>query len=114
ARDRKQEALRLLEKAGSGDPEMLLSRANILSEMNRADEADRVLREIEAKWPEWDRAWVAHGILLERSHPAEAARKLRTALALGSRDPAAACALARLAGSSAQSTAGTAACSARQ
>jgi hypothetical protein len=54
------------------------------------------VKEVEAQWPEWDRPYLVHGLLLERAKPREAAQKLRTAVALGSQDAAARCALGRL------------------
>jgi len=67
--------------------------------MERYAAAEKTLREIELRRPEWDRAYLAHGLLLERSaRPGEARLRLQAAVALGSRDPGLRCALARLAG----------------
>ena len=59
---------------------------------------EKTLTEIGSRWPEWDRPYLVHGLVLERAGKRdEARRKLRTAQALGSRDPSVGCALARLA-----------------
>jgi len=71
-----------------------LTQAVVLGLMDRNPAADKALKEIESQWPEWDRPYLAHGLLLERAQPREAGRKLRTAIALGSTDPAVRCALA--------------------
>jgi tetratricopeptide (TPR) repeat protein len=45
---------------------------------------------IQSQWPEWTAAYVIHGIVLESQHQAaEAKQLLETAIALGTRDPAA-------------------------
>jgi thioredoxin-like negative regulator of GroEL len=93
---RNETALALLSKPGVPDPDLLLLRAIVLGRIERVPAAEQALREIESQWPEWDRPYLAHGLLLERSKPLEAGRKLRTAIALGSQDPAARCGLARL------------------
>jgi tetratricopeptide (TPR) repeat protein len=101
--NRSENALNLLEqaiRANSQDSELPLTKAMALGLMGRHSVAEKVIREIEQRWPEWDRAYLAHGLLLERSgRPAEARQKLQTAVALGSQDPSLRCALARLAGS---------------
>ncbi len=95
--DHKEQALQVLARSASGDPDLSLTRAMVLALMDRTSEAIQVLREIESQWPEWDRPYLVHGLLLERDQPREAQRKLQTALALGSQEPAARCAVARLA-----------------
>ena len=95
--DRKDLALELLGRTSAGSPDLLLTSAIVLALENRDSAAEKTLREVEAQWPEWDRPYVAHGLLLERrGKPAEAAQRFRTAVALGSPEPAARCALARL------------------
>jgi tetratricopeptide (TPR) repeat protein len=99
-RDRKEDALGLLEKAIRANPEaqdLLLTRAIALGLMNQASAAEKALREIESRWPEWDCAYLAHGILLEQAgRPRDARQRLQTASALGSKDPSLPCAIARL------------------
>ena len=67
--------------------------------MDRFSAAEKTLREVELRWPEWDRAYLVHGLLLERAaRRGEARQRLQTAVALGSQDPGLRCAQARLAG----------------
>jgi tetratricopeptide (TPR) repeat protein len=100
--NRKEDVLNLLEQAIPANPQdsdLLLTKAIVLGLMDRNSAAEKTLREIELRWPEWDRVYLAHGLLLERSaRTGEARQKLQTAVALGSQDPALRCALARLAG----------------
>lgn len=79
------------------DSGLMLAKAVALSALKRNDEAARTVKEVENRWPEWDRAYVIQGLLLEReSKLAEARRSIQIALDLGTRDPAAQCALARI------------------
>jgi thioredoxin-like negative regulator of GroEL len=98
------EAQNILGRALQSDPQnadLLLSNAIALALMDRNSAAEQALKEIELRWPEWDRPYVVHGLLLEHSaRPRDARQKLQTAAALGSQDPAGRCALARLATSS--------------
>ena len=97
---RKEEALDLLNRAirsTAENPELLLVKAIVTALMSQGSGAEQLLKEIESRWPEWDRAYLVHGLLLERAgRRNEAAQKLRTATALGSTDPGGNCALARL------------------
>ncbi len=99
---RKTDALDVLNRSiesAPDNPDLLLTRAAVLALSDRYPDAEKSLNEIESRWPEWDRVYLAHGLVMERNaRKREAAQKLRTAVALGSKDPAAACALARLAG----------------
>ncbi len=94
--NRRDAALDLLTRAAGTDQDLLLTRAIVLGLMGRNADAEKALKDIESQWPEWDRPYLAHGLLLERAQPREAAQKLRTAVALGSREITARCALARL------------------
>ena len=94
--DRKDLALDLISKAAGNDRELLLMQAIVLALMERNAAAEKVLKDVESQWPEWDRPYLVHGMLLERSQPAEARHKLQTAAALGSRDFALRCVMARL------------------
>ncbi|PYV37869.1 MAG: hypothetical protein DMG06_26955 [Acidobacteria bacterium] len=100
--NRKEDSLNLLEQAIRANPQdsdLPLTKAIALGLMDRHSAAEKILREIETRWPEWDRAYLAEGLLLERSaQPGAARQRLQTAAALGSRDPGVRCALARLAG----------------
>jgi tetratricopeptide (TPR) repeat protein len=95
-RDRKNLALDLLDRTKGLSAELGITQAIALGLANRGAEAEKAVKEIESERPEWDRAYLVHGLLLERDQPAMAAQKLRTALALGSQDVAARCALARV------------------
>jgi len=98
--DRKTEALDTLTRAiksAPDNPDLLLTRAIVCGLMDQNSAAQRALQEIQTRWPEWDRPYLVHGLVLERAgKPEEARQKLRTAQALGSRDLSVNCALARL------------------
>jgi tetratricopeptide (TPR) repeat protein len=99
-RNRKADALELLERAIRANPEVSdlpLTKAIVLGLLDRVPAAEKLLREIESSRPEWDSAYLVHGLILERiGRPREARQKLQTASALGSQDPSLRCALARL------------------
>ncbi len=90
-------ALDLLNRTAGTNPDLLLTKAMILGLIDQTSAADKALKGIESQWPEWDRPYLVHGLLLERVQPREAVRKLRTAAALGMTDLAIRCAMARLA-----------------
>ena len=100
SRDRRREAVALLEqavRAAPADADLRLMQAIVLGVAGRTQEAEMALKEIQSRWPEWDRPYLAHGLLLEGvGRATEARRKLQTALALNAGDPAARCGLARL------------------
>jgi tetratricopeptide (TPR) repeat protein len=96
-RNRMQAALDLLNRADGTDPELWLTKAVLLGLMNQSPAAEKTLKTIQSQWPEWDRPYLVHGLLLERTQPAEAVQRLRMADALGQEDLATRCALARLA-----------------
>ena len=57
--NRKDEGLKLLEqaiRANPQDPDLPLTRAVVLGLMERFSAAEKTLREVELRWPEWDRA----------------------------------------------------------
>jgi tetratricopeptide (TPR) repeat protein len=105
SRDRQKEALLLLEQsihAAPSNADLRLMRAIVLGLMGRTQEAESALKETESRWPEWDRPYLVHGLLLEGAgRKAEARQKLQTVIALNPQDLAARCALARLAVSAA-------------
>jgi tetratricopeptide (TPR) repeat protein len=100
--NRFEEALRILGGASRSDPDnpdLMLTQAIILALMERTQDAEHTLKQIESRWPEWDRAYAAHGLLLESTgHTSEARRKLQMASVLGSKEVVTNCALARLGG----------------
>ena len=89
--DRITEAVRLLEQATHklpDDPELALQQAIVLELAAQSDEAGKKLSAIERRWPEWDRPWLIHGIITA-SHwkPADARKRIESAVALGSDEP---------------------------
>jgi tetratricopeptide (TPR) repeat protein len=74
--DRNRQALELLDKAAGKDPDLLLMRAIVLAFSDRQDSAEKAAKEIEAKWPEWDRPYLVHALLLERTQPRDAGSRL--------------------------------------
>jgi len=102
--DRGKEAVGLLDRVIPENPrnvDLPLLKAIVLGLMQQFSPSEKILRDIESRWPEWDRAYLVHGLVLEAAkQPAEARRKLQTAAALGSKDPSLECALARLGGKS--------------
>ncbi len=103
--NRNKEALELLSSAvesAPDDADLLLTKAIALGLAKRDVDSEKMLQRIESRWPEWDRTYLVHGLVLEnRGQVAEASQKIHIALALGSRDPEAGCALARLSHSAA-------------
>jgi tetratricopeptide (TPR) repeat protein len=93
---RKAEALQLLSQGGTDNADLLLMKAIVLGLMDRSSDAEKILRQIEARWPEWDRPYLVHAVLIETARPAEARQKAQTSAALGSQDVAVKCVLARL------------------
>jgi tetratricopeptide (TPR) repeat protein len=80
------------------DAGILLTRVVVLCAMGRNAEAEKAVREIENRWPEWDRPYLVEGLLMEHaSRPDDARRRIQIALALGAQDSAARCALNRIA-----------------
>jgi tetratricopeptide (TPR) repeat protein len=81
------EAVQLLDRAAKtlpDDPKILLLKAEALDSEHHVNEAERVLKQIHNRWPEWAPAYVKYGVLLERENrPAEAKAELDTALGLG-------------------------------
>jgi len=100
--ERHAEALALLDQAirtNPQEPGPALAKAVILGLMGRFAEAHKIVRQVQARWPELDRAYLVHGLLLERNKQfRRALGMLQTARLLGSRDPNLDCAEARLKG----------------
>ncbi|HWB97563.1 MAG TPA: tetratricopeptide repeat protein, partial [Bryobacteraceae bacterium] len=96
------DALAMLDRSLHVHPDdagLRFAKAAVQGLLDQPAEARKSLREIEARWPEWDRPYLADGLLLSRAgNPAEARRQLQTAAILGGTDPAARCALANLSG----------------
>jgi len=85
------EALGLLDQAARilpQDREILMLRATTLERAGRTADAERLLGEIQNRWPEWHAIWVANGVILAtHQHFEEARHALDTAVALGARSP---------------------------
>ena len=84
------EALNVVSQAAMtnpDNPDLMFSHAILLA-LQSPHDARQVLKSIETRWPEWDRPYLAHGLLLERAkQPVEARQKLQIASALGTTDP---------------------------
>jgi tetratricopeptide (TPR) repeat protein len=66
---RPEEALQLLEQAIRVNPQdssLPLSKGIVLSVMGQWTAAEKTFREVELRWPEWWKAYLAHGLLLEQ------------------------------------------------
>lgn len=91
ARENPGDALALLDQAARilpQDREILLMRATTLERAGRTEEAERLLGEMQSRWPEWHAIWVAHGVILATHQHFEQARQaLETAVSLGARSP---------------------------
>src|SRR5206468_11769290 len=86
------QAIQLLDRAASvapGDPGILLLKAAALELSSKTAEAERVLKSIEDRWPEWPKAWAFHALVL-RHHgdPEQSRRMMDTATELAPTDPA--------------------------
>jgi tetratricopeptide (TPR) repeat protein len=96
-----EKALELLRQALQSTPDdagLMLTKVVALTSAGRNGEALKAVKEIETRWPEWDRPYLVDGLIIEReSHLTEARQRIQIALALGSQDPAAQCALTRMA-----------------
>jgi Flp pilus assembly protein TadD len=87
-------------KSAPDNPDLMLARVIVLASLNRTNDAEKGVKELEGRWPEWDRPYVIEGHLLEREGRVdEAQRRIGIAIALGTRDPAAICAQTRMAAS---------------
>jgi tetratricopeptide (TPR) repeat protein len=87
------ESLELLQqaiKALPNAPELLVTQAITHELLKQPEEAKKLLTQIQSRWPEWDLPYLVHGIILEiHLYSEEAKAQLETAIALGTRDPAA-------------------------
>lgn len=84
------QAARLLEhgvRRLPDDPELALLQAIVLEISGKTADAEKALTALQRRWPEWDRPWLVHGILLAgHARPADARRSIEAAIALGSTD----------------------------
>jgi len=94
---RDREALDLVRGSPASTPDLLWIRALALTLTEDSKAAETQLLEIERRWPEWDRTYVLHALLLQLGRRnGEALLKLKTALALGANDPFTKCLLHQL------------------
>jgi Flp pilus assembly protein TadD len=96
-------ALEMLDRAirsAPGERSLRLSRVAVLAGAGKVKEAKTAAREMENRWPEWDRAWLAEAMLLVREGRKEEAKgRMAMAEALGAKDEVVACVKERAAGS---------------
>jgi tetratricopeptide (TPR) repeat protein len=70
------------------DPWLMLVQAITYELLQRFNESQKLLAEIQSRWPEWSQPYLIDGIILQNQFKQKAARqKLETALALGANDP---------------------------
>lgn len=81
------EAVQLLAPAArtaSNDPEILLLQALALELAGSHGSSDSQFKQIENRWPEWYKVWIANALVLEARQQPEEARSMRqAAIALG-------------------------------
>jgi tetratricopeptide (TPR) repeat protein len=66
------------------DPKLRLSQAIAYSFMERSEDSERLLAEIELRWPDWSRPYLVNGIILVELHRlAEAKPLIEAAIVLG-------------------------------
>ncbi|MFN7993975.1 MAG: tetratricopeptide repeat protein [Bryobacteraceae bacterium] len=85
---RVEDAMDLIARALTANPDnadLTLTRAVLLGLRPDLSAADRELKRIESHWPEWDRPYLVHAMILIHTEPGEARKKLQTSAALGSR-----------------------------
>jgi predicted Zn-dependent protease len=75
-----------------GDRLLTLSRVAVLAASGRVKDAETAAKEIERRWPEWDRPYVAEALLLQReARLGEAGERIAIAETLGAKDAIAVC-----------------------
>ena len=89
------EALNFIEQAQRSFPNdgpVALSRVAVLSKLNRNEQARQSVREVEARWPQWDRPYAAEAVLLQQAgRSGEAKARFEIASTLGADDPVTTC-----------------------
>jgi tetratricopeptide (TPR) repeat protein len=85
------QTVRLLDLAKSAvpdDPGLMLVQAISYELLQRFKESQKLLAEIQSRWPEWSQPYLIDGIILQNQFKQEEAKqKLQTAIALGANDP---------------------------
>lgn len=80
--------LNLSKKAVPDDRELMLVQAITYELLQRFKESQKLMVEIQSRWPEWSQAYLIDGIMLQNEFKQkEAMQKLKTAIALGAKDP---------------------------
>ncbi|HLK63606.1 MAG TPA: tetratricopeptide repeat protein [Bryobacteraceae bacterium] len=86
-KERYKEALALLDGAvrtSSQNRDLLLMRAVSLELAGRTADAEKLLSDIQSRWPEWHAVWVARGLVqVAHGHAEEGRKSLETAVTLG-------------------------------
>lgn len=90
-RQRLADAVHLLDEAERASPDnrqIQLLQAALFTSAQKVGDAERVLKQLENRWPEWPSTYLTYGILLEGQKRSEEAKaQLETALALGASGP---------------------------
>jgi tetratricopeptide (TPR) repeat protein len=96
---RYRESLQLLTAALAAAPahrDLQLTEAIVLALSGDSASGVARVKRLEARWPEWDRPWLAHGLMLmDMRQPEAAAAMFRSASALGARQELSSCASLR-------------------
>jgi tetratricopeptide (TPR) repeat protein len=86
-----QQTVRLLDlakRAVPDDPGLMLIQAITYELLQRFDESQKLIAEIQSRWPEWSQPYLIDGIILQNHFKQKEARqKLETAITLGVDDP---------------------------
>lgn len=86
-----QQTIRLLGLAKRGvpdDPGLMLIQAITYELLQRFDESQKLMAEVQSRWPEWSQPYLIDGIILQNHFKQkEAKQKLETAITLGASDP---------------------------
>jgi tetratricopeptide (TPR) repeat protein len=80
--------LDLSKRAAPDNPDLMLVQAIAYELLQRFKESQKVMAEIQSRWPEWSQPYLIDGIMLQNQFKQkEAKQKLETAIALGANDP---------------------------
>src|SRR5690348_1292843 len=86
-----QQTIRLLDLAKRvvpNDPGLMLIQAITYELLQRFDESQKLMAEVQSRWPEWSQPYLIDGIILQNHFKQkEAKQKLETAITLGASDP---------------------------
>jgi tetratricopeptide (TPR) repeat protein len=89
------DALKLIDHALQSTPDdqdLLLAKVGALQASGKEQEALRVLKDVERRWPEWDRPYLLDALLLAgKNHVADAREKIQIARALGAENHISTC-----------------------